>query len=276
MYIDSHAHIAGPAFMADLREVLERAEKAGVERILAIGCSPAGSLDCAIRCAESHGKIYATIGIDPHEAKLATNQAWGEMERLARHPRVIAWGEIGLDYFYDLSPRDVQRGVFRRQLELARAATLPLILHCRPSEGSDNAWSDTLQILRESWVTSEIGGIVHCFTGEWQHARAALDLGFYISFSGILTYPKARALRETARKIPADRLLIETDCPYLAPVPHRGKRNEPAHVVYTSAMLGSLFGRSEEEMGTITARNFYTLFPRVYCGGSASSEKHAE
>jgi TatD DNase family protein len=261
MYIDSHAHLAGAAFSADLTEVLARAETAGIERILAIGCFPQGTLDCAIGVAEKYSGVYATIGIDPHEAKSATSAALQELERLAKHPRVIACGEIGLDYYYDLSPRDVQKRVFGEQLELAKTANLPAILHCRASSASENAWDDALQMLRGQWAFSGIGGIVHCFTGEWHHARAALDLGFYTSFSGILTYPKAQQLRETARRIPADRLLIETDCPYLAPVPKRGKRNEPAHVVHTAAVLGSLFGRSGEETGESTARNFYTLFP---------------
>jgi TatD DNase family protein len=263
MYIDSHTHLCGPVFAADLPEVMARAEKAGIEQILVIGLAPDGSLDRAIGMATQNSRVYATIGIDPHEAKSATDTMFQQLESLARRPRVIAWGEIGLDYFHDLSPRDVQRSVFRRQLELASSANLPVILHCRASKGSENSWDDALTILREQWAPSGLGGIVHCFTGEWHHAQAALDLGFYISFSGILTYPQAQGLRETAQKVPPDRLLIETDCPYLAPVPHRGKRNEPAHVVYTAAILGSLFGRSGEAMGEITARNFYTLFPRV-------------
>jgi TatD DNase family protein len=261
MYIDSHAHLAAEAFAADLPSVLAKAEQAGLERVLVIGCSPPGALDCAILLAERHSWVYATIGIDPHQAKFATNAAMEELGRLAAHPRVIAWGEIGLDYYYDLSPREVQKQCFARQLEFARAAKLPVSIHCRASEGSENAWDDVLQTLRGQWASSGIGGIVHCFTGEWHHARAALDMGFYISFSGILTYPKAQELRETARKIPADRLLIETDCPYLAPVPHRGKRNEPANIIHTAAILGSLSGRSGEETAELTSRNFYELFP---------------
>jgi TatD DNase family protein len=268
MYVDSHAHLTGQAFATDLTETLQRAAGAGLEQILAIGCAPPGSLDCAIRIAEQNPWIHATLGIDPHQAKLATGEIFQEMARLARHPRVIAWGEIGLDYYYDLSPRDVQRRVFRRQLELAVEAGLPVSIHCRPTEGTENAWEELLQILRDAWVPSGIGGILHCFTGEWNHARAVLDFGFYISFSGIITYPKAQELRGTARRVPLDRLLIETDAPYLSPVPYRGKRNEPAHVVYTSVVLGSLFGRTGEEMGEITARNFYTLFPRVRRGGT--------
>lgn len=264
MYIDSHAHLDGPKFDADRAEVLARAREAGLERILTIGSGTGpGSLDCAIKIAEQHDWIYATVGIHPHEARLATEADYSEMQQLAASPKVIAWGEIGLDYFYDHSPREVQQEVFRRQMELARAAKLPIIIHCRPSNNSENAWDDTIQMLRDHWAPSGLPGILHCFTGEWKHAQAALDIGFYISFAGNVTFPKAENIREAARKVPPDRLLIETDCPFLAPAPHRGKRNEPAFVVNTAEAIGQLRGTQKEAIGQATAANFHTLFPQT-------------
>jgi TatD DNase family protein len=250
-----------PQFDADRDAMLVRAREAGVEAILAIGSGTGpGSLDCAIRLAEKYEGICATIGIHPHEARLADDDDFAELESLARVPRVIAWGEIGLDYFYDHSPRDVQTAVFRRQMELAQAARLPIVIHCRPSDGSSNAWDDCLSLLREHWSSTGLGGILHCFTGELPHARAALDMGFLISFAGNLTFPKAQNLRDAARALPLDRLLIETDSPFLAPVPHRGKRNEPAHVREVARQLGELHGVTREEAGARTAQNFRTFF----------------
>ena len=262
MYIDSHAHLDGPKFDADRAEVLARAREAGLERILTIGSGTGpGTLDCAIKIAEQHDWIYATVGIHPHEARLAAETDYSEMQRLATNPKVIAWGEIGLDYFYDHSPREVQQEVFRRQMEMARAARLPIIIHCRPSNNSENAWDDTIQMLRDHWAPSGLPGILHCFTGEWKHAQAALDIGFYISFTGNVSFPKAENIRDAARKVPLDQMLIETDCPFLAPAPHRGKRNEPAFVVHTAEVIGGLRGLSKEEIGEKTRNNFYRLFP---------------
>ena len=262
MFIDSHAHLEMPQFDCDRTEVLERARAAGVEMILAIGSGTGpGSLDCAIQLAQQHDWIRATIGIHPHEAKLATETDFQELEQLATNPKVIAWGEIGLDYFYDHSPRVVQKEVFRRQMELAAAAQLPIIIHCRPSNNSENAWDDTLQMLRDHWASSGLPGILHCFTGEWKHAQAALDFGFYISFAGNVSFPKAENIRKAAKQVPLDRMLIETDSPFLAPMPHRGKRNEPAFVVNTAEVLGQLCGMSKEEIGEKTTENFYRLFP---------------
>ena len=201
MYIDSHAHLDGKRFDSDREQVLQRARAAGVETILAIGIGDGpGTLDCAIKLADRYPQLYATVGIHPHEAQLATDAALEELEQLSKHPKVIAWGEIGLDYFYDHSPRDAQARVFIRQIEQARSAKLPIIIHCRPSENSENAWDDTLQLIREHWGSSGLGGILHCFTGGVHHARAALELGFLISFAGNLTFPKAEGIREVAKR----------------------------------------------------------------------------
>jgi TatD DNase family protein len=173
---------------------------------------------------------------------------------------VIAWGEIGLDYFYDHSPRDVQKAVFLRQMDLANTAELPIIIHCRPSENSENAWDDCLTMITAHWSSSGLGGILHCFTGSVDHARRALDLGFMISFAGNITFPKAQSIRDAAQMVPLDRMLIETDSPYLAPIPHRGQRNEPAFVKEVARQIGELRGLSAEEIGAQTTRNFYKFF----------------
>ena len=182
MYTDSHAHLDGKRFDADRAEVIAARQQAGVSTLLAIGNGDGpgtGTLDCAIKLAEQYDWIYATVGIHPHEAELAKQSDFDELERLAQSPKVIAWGEIGLDYFYDHSPRDVQQQVFLQQMEMARAAKLPIIIHCRPSDNSENAWDDVLRLIGENWATSGLGGVLHCFTGTVDHARAALDLGFH-------------------------------------------------------------------------------------------------
>jgi TatD DNase family protein len=261
MFIDSHAHIEMEQFNADREQMLARAREAGIEKIVAIGSGTGpGSLDCGIQLAEQHEYIYATIGIHPHEAKLATDADFQELERLARRPKVIAWGEIGLDYFYDHSPRELQQQVFLTQMELARAAKLPIVIHCRPSDKSENAWDDCLQLMGQHWRASGLGGILHCFTGSWSHAQRALDIGFMISFAGNLTFPKAQTIRDAAKEVPLERMLIETDSPFLAPVPHRGKRNEPAFVKEVARQLGEIRGLSTEETGRQTAANFYNFF----------------
>jgi TatD DNase family protein len=261
MFVDSHAHLDGKQFDTDREQVIARAREAGVEAMVAIGNGDGpGDVDCGIRLAEKYDFIYATLGIHPHEAQLADEAAYQNMERLARHPKVIAWGEIGLDYFYDHSPRDVQENVFLRQMELAAAAKLPIVIHCRPSDGSDNAWEDCLGLMREHWAANGLGGILHCFTGNWPQAKRALDMGFMISFAGNVTFPKAQQIRDAALEVPLERMLIETDSPYLAPVPNRGKRNEPAFVKETARKLGELRGLTVEEAGRQTTRNFYNFF----------------
>jgi TatD DNase family protein len=261
VFVDSHAHLEMDQFNADREPMIARAREAGVESIVAIasGTGP-GSLDCGIQLAERHEFIYATIGIHPHEARLANDDDFAELIQLAKRPKVIAWGEIGIDYFYDHSPRDVQQQVFLRQLQLAQAARLPIVIHCRPSDGTDSAWEECLTMLQEHWATSGLGGILHCFTGTWAHARRALDMGFMISFAGNITFPKAKQIRDAAKQVPLERMLIETDSPFLAPVPHRGKRNEPAFVKEVARQLGELRGVSTEEIGRQTSSNFYKFF----------------
>lgn len=261
MFVDSHAHLDGKQFQADREQVIERARQAGVETIVAIGNGDGPPiLDCGIRLAEQYPFMYATVGIHPHEAKLADDAAFAELEKLARHEKVIAWGEIGLDYFYDHSPRDTQQRVFIRQMESARSAKLPIVIHCRPSNNSEDAWEDCLGLIQTHWQPSGLGGILHCFTGTWSHAKRALDMGFMISFAGNVSFPKAQQIRDAAAQVPLDRMLIETDCPYLAPVPHRGKRNEPAFVAETARHLAELRGISSEQIGEATTHNFHRFF----------------
>jgi TatD DNase family protein len=261
VFIDSHAHLDGKQFDSDREQVIARAREAGVRAMVAIGNGDGPPhLDAGLKLAEKYPFLYATVGIHPHEARLADDAAYAEMERLSRHPKVIAWGEIGLDYHYDHSPRETQQVVFIRQMELAAAAKLPIVIHCRPSDNSENAWDDCLQLIQEQWAPNGIGGILHCFTGNAAQAKRALDMGFMISFAGNLTFPKAQQIRDAALEVPLDRMLIETDCPYLAPVPHRGKRNEPAFVKETARRLGELRNLSMEGIGERTARNFYKFF----------------
>lgn len=261
MFVDSHAHLDGGRFAEDRDEVLSRAREAGVRNIVAIGTGDGpGTLDCAVKIAEQHDFIYATVGIHPHEAELAKDADFAELETLAKRPKVIAWGEIGLDYFYDHSPRKTQQSVLVRQLELAKRSKLPIVIHCRPSQNSENAWDNCLRLLKEQWAANGLGGVLHCFTGTWVHAREALDMGFMISFAGNVTFPKAQQIRDAAREVPLDRMLIETDSPFLAPGPYRGKRNEPAFVIETARQLGELRGLSTEAIGEQTAKNFYRFF----------------
>ena len=282
MFIDSHCHLDGHRFDGDRAEALTRARQAGVEILVAVGTGDGpGTLDCATKLVDQYDppspsvsgpstadrppstglpRIFATIGIHPHEAKLAQEQDFAQLTELARHPRVLAWGEIGLDYYYDHSPRDVQQAVFRRQLDMAQAARLPIVIHCRPSANSQNAWDDLVSLLRRYWSQSGLGGVLHCFTGELEHAQAALEMGFMISFAGNVTFPKAENIRQAAQTLPLDRILIETDSPFLAPVPHRGKRNEPAFVVEVARQIAELRGAAREQIGEATSENFHRFF----------------
>jgi len=249
--VDTHCHLDDKQFDADRDAAIERALAAGVERMMAIGTGNGPpDLEAAVRLADRYPFMYATIGVHPHDASKASPETLRELEALAAHSKVLAIGEIGLDYHYDFSPRDVQREIFVAQLEIAARAGKPIVIHTR------EAWDDTLAALREHWSG---GGIMHCFTGDERQAREALDLGFHLSFGGVLTFPKAEAVRAAARITPADRLLVETDCPYLAPVPYRGKRNEPAYVVETVKRLAEVRGVTPGEIAAVTTGNFDRL-----------------
>jgi TatD DNase family protein len=253
--IDSHAHIDFPQFAEDRDAMLERARAAGVTTLLAIGSGPGPEkLDAAIPFAEQHDWIYATVGTHPHEAKELTPAHLERLAELAKHPRVIAYGEIGLDYFYDHSPRDVQQRVFREQMALAANAKLPIIIHCR------DAWPDCMDSLEQNWRPTGLGGILHCFTSTLEDAKRGLDMGFLISFAGNSTYPKAQNLRDVAKALPLEKLLIETDSPFLAPQPYRGKRNEPAYVGEVAKAIGSVRNLAPEEVALATAGNFRRFF----------------
>jgi TatD DNase family protein len=257
MFVDSHAHLDGPEFDADRDAVIERARDAGVSTILNVGTGDphGGALERAIELAEKHADIYAAVGTHPHDARLFDEQAEQRIASLVRQsPRVIAWGEIGLDFHYDNSPRDAQMSAFRRQLQLARDARLPVIIHTREAE------AETIAILKAEWAGAGIPGVMHCFSGSLALAQQALELGFLISFSGIVTFKKADDLRSIAEQVPLDRLLIETDCPFLAPMPFRGKRNEPAYVVEVARCLAQLRGVSLEEFAQVTKKNFSYTF----------------
>jgi len=261
MFVDSHAHLEGHRFDADREAVIARAREAGIDMIVAMGNGDGPvNFDCGILLAEKYEFIYSTIGIHPHEAKLADQAAFDRMEQLAKRPKVIAWGEIGLDYYYDHSPRELQQQVFVKQMELARAAKLPIVIHCRPSDNSEGAWDDCLRLISEQWVPSGLGGVMHCFTGNPEQAKRSLDMGFMISFAGNVTFPKAQQIRDAARMVPMDRMLIETDSPFLAPIPHRGKRNEPMFVKEVARQLGELRGFPAEEIGVQTTQNFQRFF----------------
>jgi TatD DNase family protein len=254
--VDSHAHLESEDFDVDRAEMLARARASGVENILAIGSGGSGpdKLDAAIAVARDYDWIYATIGIHPQHAELAREEHYAKLGELAKNPKVIAWGEIGLDYYWTELPRDTQQTVFRRQLIQARAAKLPVVIHCR------EAWDDCLAILGEDWTSSGLGGILHCFTGTPADAAAGIGMGFMISFAGNITYPKMQHLRDVARQLPLDRILTETDSPFLPPQGKRGKRNEPANVAEVAQTLGIVINLGTEEMAAMTAANFRRFF----------------
>jgi len=246
---DSHAHVDGPEFDADRDAVLARARAAGVRRMVAIGAvgDPA-SAERAVALAERDPDIWATVATHPHDVKGLTPEWWAVHERLARHPRVVAIGETGLDYYYNHSPHDQQRDAFEKFIALARAVGKPVVCHIR------DAHDDARSILRAT-SAAELGCVIHCFTGTPDDARAYVEMGCYVSFSGIVTYKTAQPLRDAVPLVPRDRLLIETDCPYLAPVPVRGKRNEPAHLVHTAEVVARCAGTTFEELARFTTDN---------------------
>ena len=256
MLIDTHTHLDDARYNEDREAMIARAREAGVEAFVTIGCDLATS-QAAAALATQHPFVYASIGVHPHEVKHILDGWYDELRRLARNKKVVAYGEIGLDYHYNHSSPQEQRERFREQIQLARALRLPVIIHTREAQ------EDTIAILKEERA-SEVGGVFHCFSGDAWLAKEALDLGFYLSFSGILTFQSAATLRDIAKTAPLDRLLIETDCPYLTPIPHRGKRNEPAYVALVAQKLAELHaetpGMSIETIGHITTENAKRLF----------------
>ncbi|MGQ0761493.1 MAG: TatD family hydrolase [Acidobacteriota bacterium] len=275
MFVDSHCHIDGPEYDVDRAEVIARARDVGVTTMLNVGTGDphSGVFERAVALAEQHPEVYCAIGVHPHDAKLFDEAAQQRLIDLAKQStRVVAWGEIGLDYHYDHSPREVQREVFRRQLGIARELNLPVVIHSRVAD------EDTIGILREGLsksggtgvppvsdaqsarATTARSGVLHCFGGSLQMAEQAIELGFFVSFAGNLTFKKADDLRAIARTLPLERLLVETDCPYLTPVPFRGKRNEPARVVETAKFLAALKDVEPDELGKVTTANFLRLF----------------
>jgi len=249
---DTHAHLHFPEFADDLPAVLERARAAGVRGLVSIG-TDLDTSTAAIALAARAPVVWATVGIHPHDAAAADDAALAAIERLATAPRVVAIGEIGLDFFRNLSPRDAQETTFRWLLGLARRVGKPVVIHCR------DAHAEALAILDEADVGT-VGGVMHCFSGDVAVARRCLDLGLAISLAGPVTYPNARALPDVARFVPGDRLVIETDCPFLPPQGHRGKRNEPAYLALTAARIAELRGEALASLGAQTTDNARRLF----------------
>ena len=253
--VDSHCHLDSEDFDADREETIQRAIDAGVTTMVAVGTGEGpADLEVGLRLADRHAEFLATVGIHPHDAAKADDGSLDRVRGLLRHPKAIALGEIGLDYHYDFSPRDRQRAVFIEQLAIAREAGKPVVIHTR------EAWEDTFAILEERWAPAGLPGIMHCFSGGPEEARRSLGMGFYLSFGGIVTFPKSAEIQQAAQEAPGDRILVETDAPYLAPVPKRGKRNEPAFVVHTAAKLAALRGTTMDEIAAGTTGNFERLF----------------
>lgn len=252
--IDSHAHIQGEEFVQDLRAVIQRAREAKVEKIIVVGgAGDSSSNDAALALARSYPRLFATVGMHPHDAKGVNDEDLKRLDELSRDPKVVAIGETGLDFYYDHSPRQVQIELFCRFIQMARQNRLPLVVHNR------DAHQEVSALLRREGK-GNLRGVIHCFTGDYEAAREFLDLGFYLSFSGILTFKNADSLRDVAQRLPLDRILVETDAPYLAPVPHRGKRNEPAFVRLVAETLARARNMSLEEVAEATSCNAEDLF----------------
>ncbi len=266
--IDSHAHLGHEDFSGDVAEILERAQKAGVVGIIAVASDLASTRE-GIKLAEDHDHLFVTGGIHPHDVSRARSEEMAAIETLATHHKVVGIGETGLDYHYDFSPREQQRRFFARSAELACRVKKPLVIHIRESH------DDVLSVLREVVGHQDISGVVHCFSGKLAEARQYLDLGLYLSFSGLVTFAKADEIRHVAGWAPAERILVETDAPYLAPVPHRGKRNEPAFLVHTIAALGQIRGLGLAEMATLTADNTRRLFSLPSRNTAPHNEVHS-
>lgn len=252
--VDSHCHLDDGQFAEDRISVIERAQAAGVQYMLAIGTGDGPPhLESAMRLAEQWPFIYATVGVHPNDSQKVDSDTFAHLRRLLEHPKVKAIGEIGLDYHWGV-PKDIQLQVFLQQLALASESRLPVIIHTR------DAWEDTLAVLREHWAPSGLPCLMHCFTGDSEQALECLDLGFHLAFGGVATFPKSLSVREAARITPADRLMLETDSPYLAPIPYRGRRNEPAFIAHTAQTLAEVRGISPEQLAEQTTANFKRFF----------------
>ena len=254
--VDSHCHLDFDDFETDFDAVLTRAKESGVERMLTI-CTRVTKFQQVLTIADSHSNISCTVGIHPHEAESEPEVDVARLVELARHPKVVGIGEAGLDYFYDKSPRERQQAVFATHIEAARVSGLPIVVHSRDAD------EDTVRLLQEGAKKGGLTGVIHCFTSTQYLADAALEMGFYISLSGIVTFKNAVALRDVAKSIPLDRLLVETDSPYLAPIPMRGKRNEPAFVRHTASYVADFLGLPLAELAAKTTANFDRLFAKA-------------
>lgn len=252
--VDSHAHIQGSEFAADVAQVIRQAQAAGVERIIVVGgAGELSSNDEALAIATSYPGLFATVGMHPHDAKRVSDEDLKRLKELISDPKVVAVGETGLDFYYDHSPREIQIELFCRFIHMARQAGLPIVVHNREAQ------REVAELIRNEGKR-ELRGVIHCFTGDYEAARAFLDLGFYLSFTGIITFKNADSLRDVVRKLPLDRILVETDSPYLAPVPHRGKRNEPAFVRLVAETVAKIRRISLEEVAQATSLNAQRLF----------------
>ncbi|MGO4525448.1 TatD family hydrolase [Microvirga sp. 2MCAF35] len=256
MLVDSHCHLDYPDFQTRLPEVLAAAAAAGVGRMVTISTHVA-RFDTYRALAEAHERVFCSVGTHPHNAADEPDVSAERLAELSGHPRCIAIGEAGLDYHYDKSPRDVQQRVFRTHIEAARATGLPLVIHAR------NADEDMIRILSEEMARGRFDAVLHCFSSGEKLAQVGVELGLYVSFSGILTFRNSEEIRRIAAAVPHERLLVETDAPYLAPVPHRGKTNEPAFVAHTAHVLGEVVGVSDQEIARLTTANFYRLFSKA-------------
>jgi TatD DNase family protein len=252
--VDSHCHLDDEQFESDRQAVIQRAREAGLKFLLAIGTGNGPpDLEAAIRVAEEYPFVFATAGVHPNDARKIDGNTFKNLEHLLAHEKVKAVGEIGLDYHWGV-PKEAQLPVFIRQLEIAAAAKMPVIIHTR------DAWQDTIQVLKEHWTPPNLPCVMHCFTGNANQARECLELGFYLAFGGVTTFPKAGDVREAVRIVPENRLLLETDSPYLAPVPYRGKRNEPSFVTHTAEAIAAARGTRVEELASQTTANFERVF----------------
>ena len=267
MLIDSHAHLDSPRYAEDREAMLKRAHDAGVGVVLSIGIGegPAEMGQALGICREFNGRpglprLYASAGVYPHNTPEIDDAVLARLDGLLAEPEVIACGEIGLDYYHEGAPHDVQRAGLIRQLEIAAARKRPILIHCRPKDGETDAWDHLFGVLEEHWRPTGLGGVMHCFGAGWDEARRSLDLGFLVSFAGNVTYPKAQALRDVAARMPLDGVLVETDAPWLAPLANRGKRNEPAFVMQTALVIAECLGVDAGELAEATTKNFFRLF----------------